>query len=86
MVTNINILDAENRAIITFETRYEAEKAAFSGAQMDGVGTLKMSWYNESTPVASVPETSTPTMVASATMDEDGDFEAMEDSERSWKR
>ncbi|KAI8052230.1 hypothetical protein BDF22DRAFT_687200 [Syncephalis plumigaleata] len=86
VVTNINTLDAKNRAIITFETRHEAEKAAFSGAQMEGVGTLKMSWYNEPAPVvASTPETIT-SSISNTVMDEDGDFDAMEDSERSWKR
>ncbi|KAI9593446.1 hypothetical protein BDF19DRAFT_424356 [Syncephalis fuscata] len=76
--------DAENRAIVTFEARHEAERAAFGGAQMEGVGTLKMSWYNESAPAQPTPEAAAPS--TNAAMDEDGDFDAMEDSERSWKR
>ncbi|RKP24796.1 hypothetical protein SYNPS1DRAFT_29453 [Syncephalis pseudoplumigaleata] len=85
VVSDISTLEAENRAIITYQSRHEAEKAAFSGAQMEGVGTLKMSWYNEPTPVQPVSEAAVAS-AASTAMDEDGDFDAMEDSERSWKR
>jgi hypothetical protein len=49
-VVNITFSDENQTAIVQFQTRRDAEQAAFGASQMEGVGTLKMSWYKEPTP------------------------------------
>ncbi|RKP07810.1 hypothetical protein THASP1DRAFT_30370 [Thamnocephalis sphaerospora] len=87
-VAALTFSDAGQTAVVQFRTRREAEQAAFRGSQLEGVGTLKMSWFNDPASTAMAPPavTSPAPVSAGSMMDEDVDLESMENTERSWKR